>query len=79
VKDVLTRVEGVGNVIVFGARDYSMRVWLDPARVAGHNLTATGGCCWRCARPTCRSRRRDQPGPCRLARRLHALRHTLDG
>src|SRR6478736_1013862 len=41
VKDVLTRVEGVGNVIVFGARDYSMRVWLDPARVAGHNLTAT--------------------------------------
>jgi hydrophobe/amphiphile efflux-1 (HAE1) family protein len=41
VKDVLTRVEGVGNVLVFGARDYSMRVWLDPARVAGHNLTAT--------------------------------------
>ncbi len=40
VKDVLTRVEGVGNVIVFGARDYSMRIWLDPARVAGHNLTA---------------------------------------
>ena len=39
VKDVLTRVEGVGNVIVFGARDYSMRVWLDPARVAIHNLT----------------------------------------
>ncbi|MCW5732555.1 MAG: multidrug efflux RND transporter permease subunit [Enhydrobacter sp.] len=39
VKDVLTRVEGVGNVIVFGARDYSMRIWLDPARVAAHNLT----------------------------------------
>ncbi len=39
VKDVLTRVEGVGNVIVFGARDYSMRVWLDPARVASHNMT----------------------------------------
>ena len=41
IKDVLTRVDGVGNVIVFGARDYSMRVWLDPARVAGHNLTAS--------------------------------------
>ena len=27
-------------MIVFGARDYSMRVWLDPARVAAHNLTA---------------------------------------
>src|SRR5260370_40109330 len=40
VKDVLSRVDGVGNVLVFGARDYSMRVWLDPARVAGHNLTA---------------------------------------
>ena len=41
VKDVLGRVDGVGNVQVFGARDYSMRVWLDPARVAGHNLTAS--------------------------------------
>ena len=40
VKDVLGRIDGVGNVLVFGARDYSMRVWLDPARVAGHNLTA---------------------------------------
>ncbi len=39
VKDVLARVEGVGNVQVFGARDYSMRVWLDPARVASHNMT----------------------------------------
>src|SRR6476659_827464 len=40
VKDVLGRIDGVGNVLVFGARDYSMRVWLDPARVASHNLTA---------------------------------------
>ena len=40
VKDVLTRVDGVGNVLVFGARDYSMRVWLDPARVAARGLTA---------------------------------------
>ncbi len=40
VKDVLTRVDGVGNVQVFGARDYSMRVWLDPAKVAARNLTA---------------------------------------
>ncbi len=40
VKDVLSRVDGVGNVQVFGARDYSMRVWLDPARVASHNMTA---------------------------------------
>ncbi|WP_088343304.1 MULTISPECIES: multidrug efflux RND transporter permease subunit [Rhodomicrobium] len=40
VKDVLTRVDGVGNVLIFGARDYSMRVWLDPARVAARGLTA---------------------------------------
>src|ERR1700726_4490361 len=40
VKDVLLRLDGVGNILLFGARDYSMRVWLDPARVAGHNLTA---------------------------------------
>ena len=40
VKDVLSRIDGVGNVLVFGARDYSMRVWLDPARVAAYNFTA---------------------------------------
>jgi hydrophobe/amphiphile efflux-1 (HAE1) family protein len=40
VKDVLSRVEGVGNVLVFGARDYSMRIWLDPDRVAARGLTA---------------------------------------
>ena len=30
IKDALTRVDGVGSIIVFGSRDYSMRVWLDP-------------------------------------------------
>ena len=40
VKDVLTRVDGVGDVTVFGARDYAMRVWLDPAKVAARGLTA---------------------------------------
>ena len=40
VKDVLARIDGVGNVLVFGARDYAMRVWLDPAKVAARNLTA---------------------------------------
>ncbi len=41
VKDVLTRVDGVGNVNVFGARDFSMRVWLDPEKLAARSLTAT--------------------------------------
>jgi hydrophobe/amphiphile efflux-1 (HAE1) family protein len=39
VKDVLARVEGVGDVIVFGAREYSMRIWLDTDRLAELNLT----------------------------------------
>jgi multidrug efflux pump len=41
IKDVLTRVDGVGDTIVFGARDYSMRIWLDPAEVQSRNLTAS--------------------------------------
>ncbi|MFN0218564.1 MAG: efflux RND transporter permease subunit [Hyphomicrobium sp.] len=41
VKDVLTRVDGVGNVNVFGARDFSMRIWLDPAKLASRNLAAS--------------------------------------
>ena len=39
IKDALARVDGVGDVNVFGARDYSMRVWLDPGRVAARGLT----------------------------------------
>ncbi len=41
IKDVITRIDGVGDTIVFGARDYSMRVWLDPAQVQSRGLTAT--------------------------------------
>ena len=40
IKDALARVDGVGNVNIFGARDYSMRIWLDPAKVAARGLTA---------------------------------------
>ena len=41
VKDALARLPGVGSIIIFGARDYSMRIWLDPQKVASRNLTAT--------------------------------------
>src|SRR5206468_681984 len=41
VKDQLARIEGVGDVIVFGARDYSMRIWLDPEKLASRNMTAS--------------------------------------
>ncbi len=40
VKDVLSRIDGVGNVTIFGARDYSMRIWLDPDKLSARNLTA---------------------------------------
>jgi HAE1 family hydrophobic/amphiphilic exporter-1 len=40
VRDVLSRIDGVGNVTIFGARDYSMRVWLDPDKLAVRSLTA---------------------------------------
>src|SRR3977135_3620430 len=40
IKDILTRVEGVGDTVVFGARDYAMRIWLDPAKVQARSLTA---------------------------------------
>src|SRR6202047_5211673 len=39
-KDELARVEGVGDVFIFGQQDYSMRVWLDPDRIQARNLTA---------------------------------------
>ncbi|MGZ8238258.1 MAG: efflux RND transporter permease subunit [Methylobacter sp.] len=41
IKDTLARLPGVGDILVFGARDYSMRLWLNPERVASRNLTAS--------------------------------------
>jgi multidrug efflux pump len=40
VKDRLARIEGVGQVRLYGAGDYSMRIWLDPRKVAERHLTA---------------------------------------
>ena len=40
VKDSLKRIPGVADVIIFGERKYSMRLWLDPGRMAGRGLTA---------------------------------------
>jgi multidrug efflux pump len=41
IRDELRRVSGVGDAIVFGAGEYSMRVWLDPDRLASRQMTAT--------------------------------------
>jgi len=40
IKDVLARLPGMGDVQVFGGGDYSMRVWLDPQKLAARNITA---------------------------------------
>ena len=40
VKDRLARLEGVGDVQMWGSGDYSMRIWLDPQKVAAHGLAA---------------------------------------
>jgi multidrug efflux pump len=40
IKDELARVEGVGDVQQFGQQDYSMRIWIDPQRLAELNMTA---------------------------------------
>ncbi|MFL6749753.1 MAG: efflux RND transporter permease subunit [Sphingomicrobium sp.] len=39
-KDRLSRVDGIGDVQIFGARDYAMRVWIDPGRASPLGLTA---------------------------------------
>jgi multidrug efflux pump len=41
VKDTLARIPGMGDVQLFGSGDYSMRVWLDPNKVAARGLTAS--------------------------------------
>ena len=39
IKDELSRINGVGSVKVFGAGDYSMRIWLDPNKLKSRNIT----------------------------------------
>lgn len=41
VRDALKRLKGVGDVQIFGERKYSMRLWLDPVRLAARKLTGT--------------------------------------
>jgi multidrug efflux pump len=40
-RDVLARLPGVGDCTIFGARDYSMRIWIDPNKASARNLTAS--------------------------------------
>lgn len=41
IKDELARIKGVGDVAVYGSASYSMRIWLDPVKMANYKLSAT--------------------------------------
>lgn len=41
IKDELKRIDGVADVNVYGAGDYSMRIWLDPQKMAGLNVSTS--------------------------------------
>ena len=41
IRDKLLRLQGIGGITVFGARDYAMRVWIDPEKAASRNLDAS--------------------------------------
>jgi multidrug efflux pump len=41
VRDELLRIPGMGSVILFGAGDYAMRVWLDPGKLAARSITSS--------------------------------------
>jgi HAE1 family hydrophobic/amphiphilic exporter-1 len=41
VRDALKRVNGVGDVLIFGERKFAMRLWLDPAKLAARRITAS--------------------------------------
>ena len=56
-KDALKRVPGVGDVMIFGERKYSMRLWLDPVRLAAPQARPPPTWWRRSASRTCRSRR----------------------
>ena len=40
VRDVLLRLDGVGDVQIFGEREYSLRIWLDPEKLSAYGMTA---------------------------------------
>ena len=41
IRDELSRLQGISEVRLFGQRDYSMRIWVDPDRLAARNMTST--------------------------------------
>lgn len=40
IRDILVRLDGVGDVLLFGEREYALRVWLDPQKLSAYGMTA---------------------------------------
>src|SRR5207302_11460066 len=40
IKDEVARLPGVGDITIFGVRDYAMRLWLDPDKLAARHITS---------------------------------------
>jgi hydrophobic/amphiphilic exporter-1 (mainly G- bacteria), HAE1 family len=41
IRDKLVRLDGVGDVILFGEREYSLRIWLDPEKLSSYGMTSS--------------------------------------
>jgi len=41
IRDTLVRLDGVGDVIIFGEREYSLRIWLDPEKLSAYGMTSS--------------------------------------
>ena len=52
VRDILLRLDGVGDLIIFGEREYSLRIWLDPEKLSAYGMTS-GDIVQALARPEC--------------------------
>ena len=75
-RDELLRVDGVSDVIIFGQRDYSIRVWLDPQKMAACGMTA-GDVARRDPQPEPRSCRPGRSGS-RRRRRSQPFEMPID-
>ena len=73
VVDVLSRIQGVGSITVFGSRDYSMRVWLDPDRLQSLGLTANDVTTGAAAAERAGRRRHSEPAAGEPAGRVPGL------
>jgi HAE1 family hydrophobic/amphiphilic exporter-1 len=40
IRDILVRLDGVGDVLLFGEREYALRIWLDPQKLSAYGMTA---------------------------------------